>query len=82
MAKVCNLKGNWFWRRIVWKTVEIGCVEASLFGAEDVRIEVIAYHQCLCLNGPRLLYSLVEELLGGFIGSCILTEDDGIKIVE
>ena len=68
--------------RVVGKAVEIDGGESCLLGTEDVGVEVVTNHEGGFLGGMRLPESVVEELGGGFVGSCIFAEDDGVEVVE
>ena len=77
-----HLIGDRFRGRVLRKAIEVNRVEPCLFCAHDVGVEVVSNHDCGLRRGTRLLKSIVEELLGRFVGSSIFAENDGGEVVE
>ena len=65
--------------RKVRKAIEEDDIQSCVHGSEDVSVEVVAYHQGFLPVSSGFLKGVVEELWRGFVGSCILTQDDGIE---
>ena len=79
--QVCNLKGNGLWSRIIREAVKEDGIKTCLFGSEDIRIEVVANHDGRILRCLRDFKGIVKELSGWFVGSRILTENNGIETI-
>lgn len=77
-----HLVGDGFGCGVVGKAVEVDGGEAGVFGSEDVGVEVVAYHDGAFLGGVGDGEGVGEELGGGFVGSGVFAEDDGVEVVD
>ena len=82
VAKGMHFVGDGFRGRIIGEAIEEDCVEPCPFGAKDVGVEVVANHEGGLLGGLGHPEGIVEEEGRGFVGTCILAEDDGREMVE
>ena len=74
--------GDLFGGRVVGEAVEVDCGQTSMFGTEDVGVEVVANHEGGGWRGAGLAEGIVEEEGRGLVGSGIFTEDDVVEVGE